>query len=267
MNRPSLNNFPHVNIFNSSDFGYDVSSGNLTGRPIKILGRNTDVDDVREDLWELGGTYVFPPSGGIQISLSSTNINDNPTGSGVRQIEIRYLDNNYVERDLLLPTNGTNNVTSSITNLLRINGIHATEIGSSGSAIGNIDIKNIGGTITYARIPIGLNIFFNAIYTVPTGSHYYAFGWDVGSGTPAGGRWTEFLLRATAYDGTGIIEYKENIFHVWDIKVIQDTSFYKPFKFPIKFPEKTDIKISVISDSGTANASCAGMIEGILVSY
>lgn len=237
----------------------------FSNRPIKILGKNSDVDDTLEDLWEPGGTYVFPPAGGIQMRVVSTSANDTAAGTGSRQIELHYLDANYAEHDEHIILNGTTPVSTVATNIFRVLGCHSIAVGSGGVAAGNISIQNTAGTVTYGYISAGVNTMLQAIFTVPAGKKMYIFGWDGGSGTAAGGRWTEFLLRATAHDDEGTIEWLSGVFHIWDIKNIQDAQFNKPYALPIIFPEKVDIKISVRSDTSIANAICAAGIDTCLI--
>ena len=59
------------------DYATAVALGHVPGaRPFRIIGTNTDIDNVREDIWELGGTYVFPPAGGIRMRVVSSSASD-----------------------------------------------------------------------------------------------------------------------------------------------------------------------------------------------
>lgn len=249
----------------ATDFGLEVSKGAITGRPIKILGKNPDVDDAREDLWEIGGSYVFPAAG-IQMQVVSTSANDAAGGTGVRQIEIHYIEAiTFLEKDEIVTLNGVAPVTTLAINIYRVNGFHAIQVGSGGVAAGNISLQSVGGGVTYSRISIGLNNHLQAIYTVPDGFNLYVFAWHTGTGSTAGARWTEFILQMTAHDDEGAIEYLSGVFHIWDIIAGQDTSFDRKFSFPIKVPPKTDIKISVISDAAVSNAICSAGVDAVLI--
>ena len=253
-------------IENSPNFYRDVSLSpdKSKARPVKVLGKNSDIDNVREDLIEWGGTYVFPTAGGIRMSIQSTSANDALAGTGVQRTELYYLDNGFVERDEEISLDGLNPVQTVASDILRVIGFHSIAAGTGAVADGTITCKNVAQTVTYSQITAGVNTALVGVFTVPKGYYYEIDGWDVGAGNPTGGRWAEFLLRATAHDDEGLIEYLSGVFHIWDLKASQDASFYKPFKYPIILPEKTDIKISASSDAANADASCCAMIDGAL---
>lgn len=246
----------------STPYTYDIAKGNVPNhRPIRIHGMNPDVDNVREGLIYGGGTYVFPPAA-AQMEVVSTNASDSLAGTGVQKIEIHWLDNLYVEYDEIITLNGATPVLTAATNILRINGMHSVQVGSGGVAAGDIIIRPVGGGSTYGIIPAGLNQLIQAVYTVPKDKRMFITDWTVGAGNAAGGRYCEFTFRATAHDDEGTIEYLAGIFHVWGLIAAQDANVQQFFTLPIKFPQKTDIKISAISDAATANAVCSGCIEG-----
>lgn len=235
-----------------------------TKRIIRIRGQNPDVDDVYEDCWEVGGNYVFPPAGGIQMRVVSTNANDTAAGTGVRQVEIHYLDANYIERDEEITLNGTTPVNTVATNILRLNSMHAIDVGSSGFAVGTINLQNTAGTVTYCRISPNKNTFLQAIYTVPKNKKLEVASFKTGSGSPAGGRYCEFLFRSTAHDDEGNIEHLDGVFHIWDITASQDNDLQTTYIHPMIFPEKTDVKVTVKSDAVIANAVATAYIEAEL---
>lgn len=127
---------------------------------------------------------------------------------------------------------------------------------------GNKIIRPVGGGSSFGIIPAGLNQLIQAVYTVPLAKRYFITNWSVGAGNAAGGRYCEFTLRATAHDDEGAIEYIAGVFHVWGLIAAQDANIQQFFTLPIKLPAKTDIKISAVSDAGTASAVCSGCIEG-----
>lgn len=273
MSVDSISKAARVTLYNTdgtinyaNDFGFGIASGIINARPIKIIGKNPDVDNAREDMWELGGTYVFPTAGGIQMQIVSSSANDAAGSTGIRQIELHYIEaTTFLEKDEILTMNGVTPVNTVATNIYRINGIHAIQVGSNGTAVGNISLQSVGGATTYSRITAGLNTHLQAIYTVPSGYNAYITGWAVGTGSTAGTAFNEFLLRATVHDDEGTHEFLDGVFHIWDILSGQDASFNRTFKVPIKLPEKTDLKISALSDSAIANANCSCSIEVILI--
>lgn len=254
-----IDNKPRVS---SVPYTYDIAKGNVPNhRPIRIHGMNPDVDNVREDLIYNGGTYVFPAAA-IQMEVVSTSASDTIAGTGVQKIEIHWLDENYVEYDEEISLNGATPVLTVATNILRINGMHSIQVGSGGVAAGDIIIRPVGGGNTYGIIPATLNQLIQAVYTVPKDKRFFITDWSVGAGNAAGGRYCEFTLRATAHDDEGIIEYIAGVFHVWGLIAAQDANYQQFFTLPIKLPSKTDIKLSAVSDAGTASAMTSGCVEG-----
>jgi hypothetical protein len=254
------------NQSNSLEFNLKLGQGLVKGfRPLKFTGRNSDIDDVTEDLWELGGTYVYPAAGGIQMSIQSSNANDTDGGTGARSVEIHYLDNLYIERDEEIVMNGVGAVLTTATNILRINGMHVISVGSNGYAVGNVAVTNVAQTVTYMRISAQSNTHRQAIFTIPLNKSLLIFGWGTGSGTAAGTRYTSFTMNATAHDDEGTIEYQSGIFYIWDETASQDNDIFKIYSLPIYLPEKTDLKISAVSDSVVASATCTTLIDSILI--
>jgi len=232
-------------------------------RVLRLFGRNTDVDNVRETVWSVGGEYVFPSSA-IQMVIVSTSASDTSGGVGANTVELHYLDNNYEERDEYITLNGLTPVNTVATNILRVYKLHVLTVGSNGVAVGNIALKNLAGTVTYAQIPATFNISFDCIFTVPLGYTYYVTSWKISCGNSNGNRYGEFYLRATCHDDEGTVEYNSGVFHVWDTIGVQDGAFKTVYNLPLRFVEKTDIIVDVVSDSGTANAICLSTIGGYL---
>lgn len=248
-----------IRVLNTS-YLYDIAKGLIPGHSlVYIFGYNADVDNVREDMWEIGGTYVFPASP-IQMKIVSSSIDDTAAGTGARTVDIHYLDNTYTQQVEAITLNGTTPVNTVATNILRINNIHTMTAGTNGLPVGNISLQNIAGTITYSYIIAGLNASRQSIYTVPAGKTLYITSWDWGTGNAAGNRFAEFLLRAkTTFDNELV-----SIFHIRSISIAQDGDGNHSLDVPIKILATSDIKISVISDTATANAICYGGFEGWL---
>src|SRR3990172_6299845 len=90
----------------ANPYFYEVAKGTVPNhRAVRIYGNNPDVDNVREDLVNFGGTYVFPTAG-MQMKIASTNANDNATGTGIQQVELHYLDDTWTEYDEYITLNG-----------------------------------------------------------------------------------------------------------------------------------------------------------------
>ena len=228
-------------------------------KSIHITGRNLNVNNVRLDVWE-GPTayYVFPPAGGIQMQIVSTDVNDTLAGTGVQKIRIHYLDNAYAELHEDINMNGTTPVNTVATNILRINGIHSIQSGSNSYAVGAISLTNLAVSITYAIILATYNESRQAVYTVPAGKTFYLNHWQGSSGTASGTHFTRLGLRATSHDGTVL----PNTFITMDELGTLNSGGDVNLPVAFKFPATTDIKIATKSDSASASAIVMGAFHG-----
>lgn len=248
----------HLHVIAESH-GEAVASGIEPGHtPFRIFGINRDVDNLYEDIWVVGGTYVFPPTPGIQVRFVSTSNDDIAGGAGVRTIKLTYLDYPTMdERTEIVTMNGTVGVSTSATNIYRIQYYQTMTAGTYLVASGNIDCVN--GSTIYGRIGTGLNLTRKAIWTVPNGKTAYLSAWNAGGVTATGTHYGDFILRSTStLDGT----LTSGIFQIKDVTLLQNGSDNFAFPIPIKIPAKADIKISVISDASNADLIASGHIEG-----
>lgn len=224
-----------------------------------VIGRAPVVNNTRVDMWE-GPTalYVFPTTG-QQMSLVSTSANDAAAGSGIQTIFVHALDSNYNPVDFTIALNGTTPVLTTQVNLFRINGIHAATVGSvSGVAAGDVSITNVGGTVTYGRIITGNNTARQAIFTIPAGKTGYLTHWQGSSGSATGTHFTQIAIRATQHIGIRL----PGVFLGIDEQGTLNGGISVNYPIPIKFPEKTDIKMSVISDAANAAVISMGAMFG-----
>jgi hypothetical protein len=239
---------------------YAIAEGDVSGHyPLHKVGYNADIDDASETLWPYGGEYVFPPSA-MQMEVISSSVDDDgsPAGTGVQQVEIHYLDGSWEEQEETVTLNGTTAVATVATDIYRVQSMHAVAVGSGGVAAGNIDLREVDDSPVYARIPLGYNNALSAVWTVPAGKTLFITGWGQGVGNAAGNRMATFRLRATMNEGV----YLAGVFQVTSLVVLQDMANKVEFDIPIACPAKTDIKISAVSDSITANAICSASFEG-----
>lgn len=242
---------------------WEIAEGNVTGQSAVVVGGyNPAVNNVMEDMLEFGGTYTYPPAGGIQMAISSTSAQDNAAGTGARSIDISVLLADYTVKEITIIPNGLTPVLTVDTNILRINDMHNMSAGSGGVAAGDISLKNVAGTITYSFIGAGLNVSRQSIYTVPIGKNFYITSWGIGIGGAAGNKHASFFLRATTSKEAELLPV--GIFHVRDEAQAQDSGRLITCEFPIKVLATSDIKISVIGDAGNDNSLCSGTFKGYL---
>ena len=251
-NKPRVSATPYL---------YDVVIGNIPGHTrIIVNGKNGDIDNATEDLWEPGGTYVYIPAGGIQLSLVSTSANDTAAGTGVRTVDVDVLLADYSAATITLTLNGVTPVLSTETNILRINDFHAMTVGSGGAPAGTVTLKNVAATITYAQLTPPYNAMRQAIYTVPLGKTLYIVAWKYGAGLA--GVYANFLLRATTSNTDELLPV--DLFHIREEGVVEGGSEYVVLPVPIKILATSDVKVSAISDGAASNAICTSGFAGWL---
>ncbi len=249
----------------STPYTYLISEGNVPNHiAFRVEGTNDDVDNVKEDLWPVGGTYVFPTAG-MQMELVSNDVQDSgaggitPAGTGVRSVKITYLDDAWVEKTETVVLDGQTPVTTVATDIYRIQKMATVTTGTSKKAVGNIDIRHLGNTPIYGRIPVGENHLHQAICTVPLGKKMFIVSWQPGVGHRSGNRYARFELDGTSNESDILID---GIFFNKDIIDIQDMAIFIPVPMPQMFPAKTDVKVTVISDSASADAETSVSFEG-----
>lgn len=254
-----------VSNFNNSvmsiPFLYELARGNIPGcTPWVKIGFNADVDNVEEDLWSVGGVYV-PPSAAMQMEVVSSSADDASGGTGVKSVIIYYLDSNYREQSEIVTLNGTTEVPTTAKNILRVNNFRAYTVGTGGKAAGAIDVRHLSDTPIYTRILAGYTRARNSFYTVPLNKILYVTSVKVGVGNASGGRYARFTTRATYDEKLGErVPYWTACTEI----SVQDGSLSFGLEIPSRFPEMTDIKVSAISDSVSADAICTCAIRGWL---
>ena len=245
------------------DYLSAIGTGHITGHvPFHSIGYNQDVDAAQEDICEWGGVYVPPPAGGIQMSVQSSSAADDgsPAGTGAWTVEINYLDASYAEQTEFVTLNGTTAVNTVATDILRVNYFHTktadiTTVGY-GQAVGDITLKNMAGTVTYAQISAGGNFSRHGFFTIPAGKTGYLSGGYVGSGGATANKFVRATLRATC-DHEGILS--PGIFQFKRMVLVMDSSVNMKYEIPILVPATTDIKFSAI---GEANSFVSTYVEG-----
>ena len=245
----------------------------LTNEQLKSIARDYNNDEhfhvvtsfrqnisttVMDDIHLIPSTSTIPYPNGIQLKVASDNTNDTALGTGVRQVDIHYLDSNYLEEREFVTLNGTTPVNIIATDVTRILDFHTQLVGSNGVSVGNISLTNLAGTITYDYLQAGGNQSLTAHYTVPDNKIGYITGWQATSTKQA----VSVRLRATRSKHE--LELLPLIFTFQDVVNLNNTtSGFISFSSPLKCLPRTDIKLSAIG-TGAAGADCSASF-GILV--
>lgn len=240
-----------------------VARGLIPGaRIFRCIGLNADVDDLREDVWEVGGDYVFPSNSGEQMRLVSTSVNDTAAGSGARQVEIHYLDGSGNEAVTAVTLNGTTPVLTVPADIRRIQNFHVVETGSLNLAAGNISLTNLAGTVTYGRISANANRARQAVISVPAGKRGFIVEAWLGGNAEGGSlsNYAEGYLRATCDFTTG--ELTPGLFNFTWGMVSASNTIGGALNVPIVLPPLCDIKVSVTSRAANSNVRVVGAFAG-----
>ena len=223
-------------------------------------GYNADVDALEEDLWPVGGMYVFPTAE-MGMELVSDSTDDTADGTGARTVKIWYLDSDFIEHTEVITLNGTTPVSTTATDIYRVNAFRILTVGSGASAAGNIDIRHLDDTPIYSRILPGQTRARNSIYTVPSGYTLNLNQVMFSCGSSTGGHYCMFTLNASYDDRIGVVD---GMFYPYYEIGIEDGAFESCVDIPVRLPAGTDVKVSVKGDASNANAICTGSYRGWL---
>jgi len=248
-----INNKPRVS---SMPYLYDIAEGNIPGHvEFEMFGYNPDIDISVEDVWGAGGSYIFPAAP-QQMELVSSSVEDDPdkggsvAGTGIHSVTIYYLDNLYQEQTEDVELNGTGEVTTVATNILRVNKLKAKVVGSSGGAVGTISIRNLTNSPVYSTIDPTNTRSRNSIYTVPLGHTLYVTSMAGGCGSAAASTATIILNATYDHDAQALTTFF--LPHAEVIVGSGTGGIIRPFEIPLRFPEKTNLKCRATT---TANNS------------
>jgi len=170
------------------------------------------------------------------VNISSTDGDDAVGGSGARTVFIQGLDSNYDIVNEVFNMDGTNNVTS-VNQYLRMICVRVREVGSSGVNEGTISVTQNSLLLSIVEIDDGQ--CQTALFTVP--NNYTGYFLDC--------YFTSSEDKPIEYE----IAYR-NLGWSWrsflEINCYR-TSFQHKFAAPIKFSEKTDIRIRAKAGSSS----------------
>ena len=243
------------------DFMVEVAKGNIAGHSaVNKFGHNPLVPAGGADVWAGTGTYLFYPTSAVSIDIKSDNAEDGAgTSTGALTCIIYGLDANWDEQtSSTITLNGTTEVTIAGT-WRRIFRLVVLTAGSNGTNIGNLTVQCVGAAGGLADNTIGIYVAAadgqtqQTIYTVPLGKTAYFIKGYVGLSDPnKNGEAAEFVWRLRPNNGvTG----------AWTVKgqigLVNIGSSHWQYEYGIPagpIPEKTDIKIEVLSATTTVGA-------------
>ena len=233
------------------DFFLDVAAGRIAGHScVNKFGENDVVaSGGTEDVWDVGGTYVFPTT--ADITHISQDVDD-ATMQG-ETIEIQGLDTNWALTTQTADLDGAN-TTTAVALGTALRRVFRMKVLADVVAAQDINAHNVGDTQDYARIQLGENQTQMAIYTIPLNTTGYITRYyrDYVKVTGAAPNSVEFkMFHADRENG-----YEFQLKHSG---AVQDGAAGTPYDFKpyLKVTEKTDIVMRA-----TANGAAAHVHSG-----
>lgn len=226
----------------TSNFFLDVAKGLVPGHTnVFISARNPTVGNATvEDVWDLGGTMVYPTAG-EQWELVSTSTLDTSAGTGARTVRVNYLDDNYVEQVETVTMNGTTAVSLVATDAFRPRSITTVTAGSTGENQGTITLQFDSGGNPRGAMLASENVSMSSHYTVPAGKTTYLISIleEINKNEDV----TLEYRRTVGDSGVFITRGKSSIY--------QSANKYN-FQLYNAISEKSDYKVTAISNNASA---------------
>lgn len=237
-----------------TNFLVEVSRGNIPGMKLyNIPGRKDGISaTVLDDLTQIPATTVAPEPGGIQLQVVSSSPNDASGNTGIRELDIHYLDTAGIEQEEMITMDGQTPVNTVATDIDFVQWTHARAVGANGVAVGNISISDTTPTVVYEYILAGGNQSLSGRFKVPVDKTGFVMGWK------SSGIIKEIDLRLRATVERFDRSLLPGVFLFQDAEVLNDsTSGWMPFDAPLRMPSLAVVKISAISKAAGGDAGGA----------
>ena len=208
-----------------------IGEGKVTGHVLEqITGISPQVTNAAfTDIWNTGGTMVFPTAGETWEILSD-DANDTSAGTGARTVVVISLDTNYDRQTEIVTMNGTTPVALTGTHFRTHQALVLTA-GSNEVNVGELTIRVSGGGNVRAKILADNGTAYNSQYTVPAGKSVFTL--QIVLTTPKG---EDALIRTRAR----AFRTDPSLFSPGFINAYQNTVVF-PITGIQRLPEKTDI--------------------------
>lgn len=128
-------------------------------------GYNPSVSNSAETIWNIGGLYI-PPASADVMQIVSDDAADTLAGTGLRQIKIYGLDENWININETVDMNGVS-VKETIKVFLRVFKAEGVTAGTGLTNAGTITIKHKSEAKTLSQLNPGMTISCGAIFCVP----------------------------------------------------------------------------------------------------
>lgn len=244
-------------VGDARDAGYftDVVRGNISGaKAFTAYGVLTTGVATTQLIWP-DGAFLAPPATGIQMSIKSTSAQDGVGGTGIRSVEIHYLDDTLAEQHETVVLNGLTAVLTQATNIRFIQCMHILTYGTAKSAVGDIrayDITGIGQI--YSMVAAGAVRCASSARMVPKGKKAFIAAAAASSVSGTSASSNRIRLASTYFEGH---DYSaDSIFIPFGSQGFQDNGTGLVFPLPAgPYPEGTIIGMIVTTDGKVATVT------------
>lgn len=207
------------------------------------------------------GTYNIPPPAGVQISIVSDSANDTAGGTGIRTMDIHYLDNTLTPQVETVTLNGLTPVLTVATNIRFIQCAHILTAGSLRSAAGKITFTN--SAIIYAQLDAGSRRCASSARMVPAGKRLFVSGAVAGSVSGTAAAQAQVKISSTYFEGHDLTS--QLIFQPFGEIGLQDGSIAYAFPIPAgPFPAGAVVAMEVTTDkAAVVSGDWFGWLENV----
>jgi hypothetical protein len=242
------------------DYYRNVARGLVAdARLFGAYGRRTTSGAETNVVWP-DGAYAFPPAAGVQLSIASTSANDAAAGTGLRTVELHYLDANLDEQYETITLNGLTPVLTVATNIRFAQCVHRVTSGTGKVAAGTIS-ASVGAQI-YTQISTGAVRCSSSVRMVPRGMRLLIYALEGGSVSGTAAAQTVIEFATPSFDGHNYIT--DSVFIPLASAAVQDASLALPLEGPMAFTEGQACGMTFTTDkAATIVASWFGILEKV----
>jgi hypothetical protein len=242
------------------DYETAIARGDIPGVTLfGAYGERTTAGAETNILWP-NGNYALPPAAGVQPSLVSSNANDAAGGTGVRTVDVHYLDASLNQQIETVTMNGVTPVVMTADSVRFVECLHMRTYGSGKAAAGTIDCY-VGAQV-YSQIVAGGIRCSSSVRMVPAGKRLFVTGIYSGSISGTAAASAKVYIATCHFDGH---DYSaDSVFFPVGAAAFQDGSSGMMFKPPLVFEEGAPMALMFsIDKAGTVVGSWFGYLEDI----
>ena len=217
-------------------------------------GVNPAVQADWETVWPTGGMYPWPVTAGI-IVVSRRSGSDSAAGIGAQEIEVRGLDANWVSINEIVTMNGTTPVQTA-NQYIRVNRIRSVAVGSNEANVGTISaVHPVEGVLQ--TIEPNYNSSRAAIMSTPADYNIGVLGYYASLFAPSQVTLANVLFLAHRENQPYQILGEDLLPNPGDVDITLRVPYY--------LPEKTDLEIITVTDTGNRDSDIAAGFNGVYV--